>query len=166
MLRENDSDSFPGAPYVAANPISGNECCLHSTMASLVDALVAAGAPYTFRGGRLFFDTAAAALDTICRAQAPNPEGMQSTDLEDFTPNSVIGTLFGEDEGEVWVTSTPNFELAPIRVEQTVDVWGDEQVEFTAVQGGLPTSPPMVYLWVVNACGRPSDDKLNVDFVV
>ncbi|GAH89012.1 unnamed protein product, partial [marine sediment metagenome] len=146
--------SYPGADFVAADPIGPGECCLYSTTAELAGILGSLGVPYILRMGKLWWDGEAAALQNLCFGPAPAPTGMGNTDVEDGVVNAVSNDDFGVEEGKVWLADSSNWDSAVVKVEQTIDVWVDSEIDFTAVQGGLPASPPAAYLFVENACGR------------
>lgn len=156
MLKRNTSDSYPGADFVAADPITAAECCQHQSVASMIAALVALGAPYIMRGGKLFFDQAAMDQVTMCTGPAPDIQGMSATDWEDGMPIQIDVDDRGEPPGEVWVGSNANFGASMTLVEQTVNLWSPGDIQITSVQGGFGTSPPPAFCFVVNNCGRPN----------
>lgn len=154
MLKRNTSDSYRGADFVAADPIAPEECCLFSTVKDLAAALSSFGVAYVFRAGKLWWDAEEAARQNLCFGVAPAPTGMQNTDVEDTVANAVTNDDFGAEEGKVWIADAADWDEAVVKVEQTVDLWTDDDIDFTAVQGELPASPPAAYVFVENACGR------------
>ena len=166
MLKVSQSDSFPGARYVAADPISESEFCLARSVQLIADVCDAGGYPYTIRMGKIFFDMDAAEYMDASKGVEPAPTGMMNTDVEDGIANAVTDADFGGETGKVWIADNATWDSAEVKVEQTVDVWTDEDSDFTAVQGGLPVSPPAAYLFVENACGRRNAVGFEVAIVV
>lgn len=154
MLKRNTSDSFPGATYVAANPVSETECCLLRSVAAIAAAADAGGMPYTIRMGKIFVDiTDEGKLDS-CLGVEPGPDSTLPLPMVLAESATVGGTSFGAAEGEVWLTENGDWDASAQKVKQTVVVWGDESITITVIGDELPESPADVYLWVFNGCGR------------
>lgn len=167
VLRANDTDSFPGANQVASAPFSGADCCLFPTVTALAVRLGELGIPATLRAGQLFFEQTDAALLTMCSGVDPVPTGSNPDPLENGVAGEVTGTDFGASEGRVLLGNASTHAASSIVVEQTVLVWTDTDVDFTAVQGGLPGDPVAVWIFVENACGRiSSTGKATTIFTV
>lgn len=156
MLKQNTSDSFPGADFVAADPVSSADCCKHQSVGALIAALVALGKPYTMRGGRLYFDQEAADQLTMCKGVDPSPTGAFPDPFETEAAGEVTGTGFDASEGKVWLGNAATYAGSSIKVEQTITDWADEQIFITAVRGELAQAPASVWVFVENACGRIS----------
>lgn len=154
MLVENQTDSYPGAAYVAADPVTSGQCCLAQSMAAIAAAADAAGHAYVIRGGALYLDVSAAELEDLCKGLEPAPATINSDPMTEGVPTFVAGTLFGSVEGDLWLTDNAAWGSEGVKVQQTVSVWGPPQVDFTPVMGGLPVDPNPCWLYVENACGR------------
>lgn len=156
MLKRNTSDSFPGADFVAADPVSVEDCCLHQSVASIITELRAEGIPFIMRGGRLYFDQGDDEQEIMCQGPAPEISGMDATDWEDNVTRLVTVDDKGVAEGEVWVGDAATWAGSVVKVEQTVDTWAGDDIEITTVQGVFELSPPAAYVYVINGCGRVS----------
>lgn len=153
MLKENTSDSYPGANLVATDPIAPAACCAYSTVAGLLPVVIAAGKPYIFRGGRLYFHATPAQLTSMCVGPDPAPTAFNDTDMIIDVEYWLVGTLFGTATGRFWLTDDPAWGEELVIVEQTVNDWAATRVDFTTVLDGLPTGPTKVYGYVETACG-------------
>ena len=153
MLKENTSDSFPGANYVARDPIAPAECCAYWTVAGLLPRLVGEGKPYIFRGGRLYFEATPAELAAICAGWEPEPTAFSADPLIPTDPYYIAGTLFGAAEGRFWLTDAAAWGEEVYIQEQAVIAWAADKVDFTATQDSLPLEPTPVYGYVETACG-------------
>lgn len=156
MLKRNTSDSFPGADFVAADPVSAADCCLQQSVALIIVQLRILDIPFIMRGGRLYFDQSDAGQITMCQGAAPLITGMSTTDWDDAAVVSIQCSDMGAVQGEVWVGDAATWAASVLRVEQTVDTWVPPNIGITTVQGGFPNSPPPAYAYVMNGCGRPS----------
>ncbi len=154
MLKVNTSDSFPGAGYVAGNPVTEEECCLLRSVAAIAAAADAGGIPYTIRMGKIWVDITAGGVLDSCLGVEPAPASTVPAIMEVAASAEALGTSFGALQGELWLTENADWDLSMTKVEQTVTEWLDEGITITVVGDGLPESPTKVYLWVINACGR------------
>lgn len=154
MLKPNTSDSFPGADYVAADPVSAEECCLHQSVAAMIVALRAADKPFIMRGGRLYFDQAGADLLTMCSGAAPTISGIDPLAIVVDLVSDITCTGAGAVEGEVWLGSANTWAGSGVKVEQNVQGWADTSIGITGIRGALPAAPTKVYCYVFNACDR------------
>lgn len=154
MLKLNTSDSFPGADFVAADPVSGLECCQHQSVALIIAQLRILGKPFIMRGGRLYFDQDPGDELTMCKGPDPAVTGSDPTPYEVTSAGEVAGTNFGVDQGKVWIGNASTYEGSSVKVEQTMDQWADELIDITVVKDGLPLDPTPVWVFVENTCGR------------
>lgn len=156
MLKPNTSDSYPGADFVAADPVSSADCCQQQSVALLIVQLRILNAPFIMRGGKLYFEQAAAAQLDMCLGAAPTISALDSNDWDDAETRLITAANKGAVEGEVWVGDSATWAGSVLKVEQTVVTWAGADIEITTVKGGFGWSPPPGYVYVVNACGRPN----------
>lgn len=166
MLKRNTSDSYPGADFVAANPVSGADCCMQQSVQLIIVQLRVLGIPFILRGGRLYFDQADAGQVDMCQGVAPTISGMDSPNWEDAAARSIEAADKGAVEGEVWVGDAATWAASVLKVQQTVDLWAGANIEVTAVKGGFPTSPPAAYVYVMNGCGRQNAVGYEIAWIV
>ena len=153
MLKPNTSDSYPGAAFVAADPVSSAECCAAQSTAALVAGAVAAGYPYIFRGGRLFIDATEEQITALCAGVLPIPTSFSADPMIIGTANDCLGTLFGASAGTFWLTDHAVWGSEAVKVEQTIGLWEVDAIDFDVVQDGLPTTPTKIYGYVETLCG-------------
>lgn len=73
--------------------------------------------------------------------------------IADGAKRRISGVDFGADEGEVYLSDDQDWETGT-RVQQTVDAWGDGQIDIDVARGALDEGT--VYLWVVTSGGKRS----------
>lgn len=166
MLKRNTSDSFPGADFVAADPIAAEECCLYSTTAELAAMLGSLGVPYVFRMGKLWWDAEAAALQNLCFGAAPTISDVIPAAFGHDEGVSVVAAQKGEVEGEVWVGDAATWAESVVKVQQTVTTWPGETIAVQTVIGEFGASPPPAYVYVFNACGRGNAVGFEIEWLV
>lgn len=153
MIRQNDSDSYPGAAYYAFEPITAGECCGARSTAALVAACVAAGYAYVFRGGRLWMDVTPAQLTTLCQGALPLPTSFSGDPMTVGAPAHILGTLFGAVEGKLWLTDHGTWGSEAVKVLQVIGMWEDEDIDFDVTKDSLPVAPAKIYGYVETECG-------------
>lgn len=154
VLKANTSDSFPGAAYVASDPVTAGECCLHATIAGLADAVAAEGVAYTFRGGRLYINGTAANIEDVCSGDEPVVTLVEPDPLIEDGGGTVTGTDFALPQGKLWITDNVAWGAEGVKVEQVAGPWSDTSIDFTVALNGLPQDPAHAWLYVENDCGR------------
>ena len=166
MLKANPGPGYPGAFYVASEPVTAANCCLAQSVQLLAAVCVSVGVAYSIIGGEIFMEITSPDLLDECQGLAPTCGDMMSEDVENGIANTVATTNAGAVEGEVWLGDAATYAGSVVLVQQTVDAWADISVDFTAVQGAHGASPPPLYLYVLNACGRPNAVGRTVTMVV
>lgn len=154
MLKVSKSDSFPGARYVAGDPILESEFCKAQSVQLIAGVCDAGGYPYTIRMGKIFVDMSEADFLDESQGEEPAPTGINMEPMVVGVGNFATGTLFGTEDGRVWVSDNAVWGAEVVLVEQTMTSWGVAQVDFDPVRGGLPQHPTPVYVYIENACGR------------
>lgn len=166
MLGRNTSDSYPGADFVAADPVSEAECCLHQSVSSIIDELRSEGIPFIIRGGTLYFDQGDDEQEIMCQGAAPEISGMDNDQWENGVTRLIEVANKGVAEGEVWVGDAATWAGSVLKVEQTVDVWAGDDIEITTVMGGFGESPPPAYVYVFNGCGRGNVVGFEIAWII
>lgn len=153
MLKLNTSDSFPGATYVAANPVASAECCARTSTAAIVTACVAEGYPYIYRAGQLWIACSPAQMTALCAGVIPIPTSFSADPMIVGTANDILGTLFQAVEGLLWLTDHGTWGSEAVKVQQVIGLWEVEAIDFDVTKGGLPVAPTKIYGYVETLCG-------------
>lgn len=153
MLKVNTSDSFPGALYVASNPIEDGECCAMATAAAIGAACAAAGYPHTYRMGRLWVDCTEEQMAAICAGVIPIPTSFSNDPLTVDGAENIYGSLFQETEGSFWLTDNAVWGDEGVKVLQVIGLWSHNDIDFTVTKGGLAEAPAKIYGYVETPCG-------------
>lgn len=154
MLKKNTSDSYPGANYVAADPVTEAECCLLRSVAAIAAAADAGAYPYAVRMGMIFVDIDDASKLNACQGLEPVVTLVEPDPLIEEGGGTVTGTEFGLPQGVLWITDNVAWGAEAVQVEQVAGPWTDTSIDFTVASDELPTSPAKAWLYVQNACGR------------
>lgn len=154
MLRGNDSDSFPGANWVGADPVTSGECCQRQSIALMAAAAAALGLPYTIKGAQIFLDASPGELNDLCLGDEPAPTSFDADPMDEGAEHHCLGTKFGGVEGKFYLTEASTWVASQNRVQQGGISWGDTDITFTMAGDGLVTTPTKIYGYVENACGR------------
>jgi len=150
---------------VAADPVSGADCCLQQSVALIIVQLRILDVPFIIRGGRLYFDQSSAGQLDMCLGVAPGISSMDTNQWDDAEAHQLICTDMGAVEGECWVGDAATWAGSVLKVEQTVDLWDPPDLHITSVKGGFPWSPPPAYAYVLNGCGRPNAVGFEIAWV-
>jgi hypothetical protein len=153
MLKENTSDSYPGAGYVAVDPVTSAECCSLQSEAAIVAGCVAAGYAYIYRAGRLWIGADVAQMLALCQGVLPIPASFSADPMTVGAAYDCVGTLFGAVEGTFWLTDDGTWGSEGVKVGQTIGLWEVDNIDFDVVKGGLPVSPTKIYGYVETLCG-------------
>ncbi len=156
MLVANTGERYPGAFFVGAAVVTEVECCLAQSVQLLAAAAVAAGVAYSIVEGKIFMEIGAAELLDECKGEAPTIATLPGAAMVDGVSVFGTGLNYGVTEGEVWVGDAASFASSVLLVESSVDIWTPTRVDFTPIQGAFGLSPPPVWVYFLNACGRPN----------